>query len=314
MPVALAFIDFLNSREDANLLWAAIFLCFAAHRFPGVFRDIARLLRNFFLSKLGLLFGAALLYCVTIAYAANELGVWHRPALKATVYWFFVTAFVLVGRALTQSPHDTRIIRSLLPKIAGLSIIVEFSMNLYVLPLLVELLVLPVSLVLVCAPALTSNPAERKRSERGLAALGLIFITYFIVRVATDLDGFLTRKNAEDLLVGPMFTVALIPFLYAAAWISWRERHPRPRSTRITRSEFGDDWPFTVEEAELRGAGSHGFGSVTIKVNGTEYALNGIAKGQHRFEDVELIWADDLETGAKKNIGPIIDRGLKLCA
>lgn len=314
MPVALAFIDFLNSREDANLLWTAIFLGIAAFKIPGVFRDFASLLRDSFLSKLGLLFGVALLYCVAIAYAANELGLWHRSALKATVYWFFVTAFIFVGKALTQSPHDTRIIRSLLPKIAGLAIIVEFAMNLYVLPLLVELLVVPVSVVLICAPPLTRNQAGRKDSDRALATLGLLFITYFIIRVATDLDDFLTRKNAEDLLVGPMFTVAVIPFLYAAAWISWRERHPRPRSTGITRSEFGDDWPFTVEEAELRGAGSHGLASVTIKVNGTEYALNGIAKGQHRFEDVEVIWAKDPETGAKKNIGPIIDRGLKLCA
>ena len=31
------------------------------------------------------------------------------------------------------------------------------------------------------------------------------------------------------------------------------------------------------------------------------------------FKDIEPIWADDPETGLKKNIGPIIDRGLALC-
>jgi hypothetical protein len=43
------------------------------------------------------------------------------------------------------------------------------------------------------------------------------------------------------------------------------------------------------------------------------YAVNGLAKGQG-FKDIEPIWADDPETGLKKNIGPIIDRGLALCA
>jgi hypothetical protein len=42
-------------------------------------------------------------------------------------------------------------------------------------------------------------------------------------------------------------------------------------------------------------------------------AVNGLAKRQG-FKDIEPIWADDPETGLKKNIGPIIDRGLALCA
>jgi len=54
-------------------------------------------------------------------------------------------------------------------------------------------------------------------------------------------------------------------------------------------------------------------GSVTFKAGGDVYAVNGLAKGQG-FKDIEPIWADDPETGSKKNIGPIIDRGLALCA
>lgn len=56
-----------------------------------------------------------------------------------------------------------------------------------------------------------------------------------------------------------------------------------------------------------------GWGSVTFKARGDVYAVNGLAKGQG-FKDIEPIWADDPETGSKKNIGPIIDRGLALCA
>ena len=44
-----------------------------------------------------------------------------------------------------------------------------------------------------------------------------------LVRVSTDLGGFLTRENAEDFLVGPALTLALVPLLYAVAWYSRRE-------------------------------------------------------------------------------------------
>ena len=80
----------------------------------------------------------------------------------------------------------------------------------------------------------------------------------------------------------------------------------------ITRAQFGDAWPFTVDEGVLRCEGEGGVGAVIFEAEGTEYGVNGVAKSQG-YADVEPIWADDPSIGAKKNIGPIIDRGLELC-
>jgi hypothetical protein len=80
----------------------------------------------------------------------------------------------------------------------------------------------------------------------------------------------------------------------------------------ITRDEFGDDWPFTVEGGVLRCEGEGGVGAVIFEAEETEYGVNGVAKSQG-YADIEPIWADEPSTGAKKNIGPIIDRGLELC-
>ena len=38
--------------------------------------------------KLLLLFGSALLYSAAVVNEANELGLWHTTALKATIYSF----------------------------------------------------------------------------------------------------------------------------------------------------------------------------------------------------------------------------------
>jgi hypothetical protein len=41
--------------------------------------------------------------------------------------------------------------------------------------------------------------------------------------------------------------------------------------------------------------------------------LNGLAKTDgHR--PIDPLWADDPDTDGKKNLGPLIDRGLELCA
>jgi hypothetical protein len=57
-----------------------------------------------------------------------------------------------------------------------------------------------------------------------LVAAGVLYLGYFFVRALGDLDSFLTRHRAEDFLVGPALTIALIPFLYALAWMSRREQ------------------------------------------------------------------------------------------
>jgi hypothetical protein len=86
---------------------------------------------------------------------------------------------------------------------------------------------------------------------------------------------------------------------------------------RITKAEYGDTWPFSVDEGILRCEGIEGTGAVTFEAQGKTYALNGIAREQKAFLEVDPIWLPDPEAPAefnlKMNLGPIIDRGLQLC-
>ena len=53
---------------------------------------------------------------------------------------------------------------------------------------------------------------------------------------------------------------------------------------------------------------------VFVAPNGTNHALNGTAKATlDHAADIEAIWADSADPGLKKDLGPLIDRGLKLC-
>jgi hypothetical protein len=81
----------------------------------------------------------------------------------------------------------------------------------------------------------------------------------------------------------------------------------------VSRSDFGSSWPLTVDSGTLRCEGQKGAGAVVINADGTDYAVNGTAKGQG-YADIDPVWADDPElAGLKISIGPLIDRGLSLC-
>lgn len=85
------------------------------------------------------------------------------------------------------------------------------------------------------------------------------------------------------------------------------------QSEVVTKAVMGDDWPLSVDEGTLRCEGSGGVGSVTIEVDGTTYAVNGTAKGGGENKDIESIWAAAETAGLKKDISPLIDKGLDLC-
>jgi Protein of unknown function (DUF2511) len=86
-----------------------------------------------------------------------------------------------------------------------------------------------------------------------------------------------------------------------------------PEPGAISRQELGEAWPLTVDDGILE---CHGAGEVTFSTNGHIYAVNGLARGNSRYEKIDAIWASSPLPGlpqAKKSIGPLIDRGLNLC-
>ena len=106
-----------------------------------------------------------------------------------------------------------------------------------------------------------------------------------------------------------------------------KQTAPAPRSATnetIYKSEYGKHWPFTVSYGQLA---CSGVGSVTFTAHGKTYAVNGLAMSDKKYSNIREIWKDDSESEHAKymlkqgrpdfvpkiSIGPIIDRGLKLC-
>ena len=88
-----------------------------------------------------------------------------------------------------------------------------------------------------------------------------------------------------------------------------------PRREIITKAEYGDRWPLTVERGTVECVPAF---SVIFHTGGVTYAVNGWAMTNTDYPDVREIWLDDPDAdraarGLKINIGPIIDRGLALC-
>lgn len=81
----------------------------------------------------------------------------------------------------------------------------------------------------------------------------------------------------------------------------------------VTRQEYGDDWPFTVERGELWCI-SPGR-NVVFVANDVVYAVNDQARAAKRWVDIEgRIWRENTKIpGARVSVSNLIQRGLTFC-
>lgn len=220
----LAFLDFLDSREKAVLVWTLVALAWAVIKVDGFLVSVGGILRVF-CGKLLLPFVLLASYCVGVVLAAQAVGLWHTTPVKETVYWFFATGVLLVGRAI-ESASDPHWARTILRPALRLTLIVEFLVNLYVFPLGVEMALVPFVVLIVLLEAVAAlDPAHapaRKFSTWVITTIGFGLLAYVLMRLFGDLGGFLTRENAEDFLLAPALTLASFPILFIVVrWVRW---------------------------------------------------------------------------------------------
>jgi hypothetical protein len=73
---------------------------------------------------------------------------------------------------------------------------------------------------------------------------------------------------------------------------------------RVTRKDFGDKWPLTVDSGEIECVG----GVLLVFHSGSKtYALNGAAQTRG-YPKIDPIWRDNPKLpGTKVNIGPLLE-------
>lgn len=93
-----------------------------------------------------------------------------------------------------------------------------------------------------------------------------------------------------------------------------------PDGKKITKQEYGEKWPLTVNEGYISCHNS----AIVFECNDKLYPVNGTAKSRYdtnsKYNDISEIWAYDDELNRldgiqkyKKDITPIIEAGLKIC-
>jgi hypothetical protein len=88
---------------------------------------------------------------------------------------------------------------------------------------------------------------------------------------------------------------------------------PEPGGKQVSRAQFGDKWPLSIERGTLHCKGSKASGAVTLFADGITYALNLNAQDSG-YAQPGALWLDDKDNpGSKLPMGPLVVEGMKLC-
>lgn len=119
------------------------------------------------------------------------------------------------------------------------------------------------------------------------------------------------RQKKGNRLAVILVAIVLAPVALIAAvfFIPWGDSDEHEVSAETAASE-GWEWPLTVDNATVFCGGN---GRLVLNSEGTNYALNGLAKGDG-LRDLNPIWKDDPDvSGLKIDAGGLTEWATQAC-
>ena len=219
-------MEIFNNREIASGIWIAI--AFIATLFKSSLRtSLGHLIRSFFVKQLVILNTLLASYVVLVCFILSQIGLWDFSQLKATVLWAVFSALASLMRSL-PSGGKVQPFQQWIADNIKVVVVVEFLVNFYTFPLVVELLLVPAITFLVLLLAVAEidekYAAVRSLLQYALAAIGILFVGLAVRNLFSDSSEFIRWSTAQDFMTPPLLSLLFIPFLLGTYWYAAYER------------------------------------------------------------------------------------------
>lgn len=216
-------MSLFSNREIATALW--LLLAIAYYLSKGNVRvALLRSTKAFFHPEIQIGLGLMILYTFGVVSILRIANLWNLTLLKGTVIWFCFTATFLTLDILTKETSENTFAK-VIKKNLKLIVIVSFIITTYTFSLVVELLIIPVATLLVLVVAVSETNEEKTSianiASAGLIIIGLSYFSYAVYRAAIDYQQFLGVDSFKNLLLAPVLSVSLLPFIYVSVLVNF---------------------------------------------------------------------------------------------
>ena len=214
-----AISNMFNNRELALGLWFFILVIWMLNQ-KKIRKSIFDIVKLLFGKALFRMITFMIIYVSIIIFFFYKTNFWDLTILKDTIYWVLGVAFVMLFNANKINKNENYF-KQVIADSLKLTILLEFLVNLHSFSLFAEILFLPLMLLLVILHTFSDQKDEHKAVQKLtttlLSIIGFIYLIYAVYQIIIDFDNFITYNNLRSLLIAPILTVLLLPFIYFIA-------------------------------------------------------------------------------------------------
>jgi len=207
-----------NNRELANFLWGFVLIVISLF-FKQTRSLVANFFKAFFSIKILRIFLIMIIYISLQVLLLYRVKLWDFGLLKDTIYWLIGGAFILLVN-VNNVTREKQYFKNLLVSNLTVMVIIEFILNLYTFPFIVEIIVLPFITIIYLIDIYYQKReyTSKKNIASYLVVLyGFIIFIFSIVSVISDFDNVWTLNNLRAFLLPILLLITFIPFLYFLA-------------------------------------------------------------------------------------------------
>lgn len=213
------FFASFDNREVAAALWLLVAIVGAAMN-TTIRVSMVGLLRVFFARQI--LIGVVFLftYIGVIVFLLERVGIWAPSQLKLTLLWLCTAGLLGLFSAPKVSENPELISRAARDTFQ-ITMVFEFFVNLYRMPLAAELVFVPFAVFLGAMIAVSELNEDHGSVNKFLNSvamvLGLALLAYAGWKTLDDLSTIANVETARSFVLPILFSVLLLPFVWLVA-------------------------------------------------------------------------------------------------
>jgi hypothetical protein len=205
-----------NNREIATAFWWIVFLGWALSK-SEIRKSIVALPRAIFRFKSLLPFCLMAIYTTAAVMLLAAVDLWKVSLLKDTIVWFCVFAITMMMRFVTSGKAEN-IFQKILADSIKIIIVLEFLVNTYTFPIVVELILVPALTFVAMLGALAESGKKYSVDSKIINRIQVIvgFVIFGIVAscAISDLQNLKNMDTFRSIVLAPLLSLLLSPFLY----------------------------------------------------------------------------------------------------
>lgn len=209
-------MEVFNNREIASGIWLLILFILMIKK-KDVRQSLKGLLKTLLNKKI--LVSILLMFISTamIVLILYYIHFWDISLLKDTIIWFLFSGIVTCVNAITSRSDENQFKKIIYENLKVL-ILIEFIVNYYIFPLIIELIIMPIITLILLLDIFTDNKEKfssvKKLIKTLQTTIGLFLIYYFINNLVSSYQGFISYNTLKSFLLPIVLSLFFLPFIY----------------------------------------------------------------------------------------------------